>query len=132
MYRDAIRMHRVRAESGESETTLEVDDRVINARGVLHGGALCDLLDAAIASAVRSAVPEGFGAVTASLTVEFIRPVPKGSQVRALGHTIYVGRNLAYGRAEALIGDRIVGSANGTWKVVTKERHRYREGGSGE
>jgi uncharacterized protein (TIGR00369 family) len=126
LYRDYMSMIRRYAENGRSETELLVDQRVINGRGVLHGGALCDLLDSAIASAVRSALPEDQGAVTASLTVEFLRPVPEGAVVRAVGHLESLGQTLAFGRAEAWVGERLVGLAQGTWRVMPRHATRYR------
>lgn len=131
MYRDFVVMRRTLALDGKSETWLTVDGRVTNARNVLHGGALCDLLDSAIASAIHSTLPPGMGAVTANLTVDFIRPVPEGQELVAYGYVVHMGRHLARGRAEARSQGELVGTASGTWKLLQKSAAVYRGEGSG-
>jgi uncharacterized protein (TIGR00369 family) len=122
LYREHIDMQTVRAADGESEQVLQVDGRAVNGRGVLQGGLLCGFLDSTIARAVNSVLPPGRRAVTASITVEFLRPVPEGATVVAVGHLLHAGRSLCVGRAEASVDGQLVGTASGTWKVLESRR----------
>lgn len=126
MYRDYMDIRLVKSESGESETTLVVNDAVVNWRRVLHGGAMCALLDSAGSSAIRSALPPGYRAVTATITVEFLRPVPEGAVLIAYGHTVHVGKGLASGRAEAMLNGELVATATGLWRVLEGTDVQYR------
>lgn len=127
MYRDYIDIRLVKGESGESESTLVVNDAVVNWRRVLHGGAMCALLDSTMATAVRTALPPGYRSVTATITVELLRPVPEGVTLTAYGHALHVGKGLASGRAEAMQNGELVATATGLWRVLEEADVHYRQ-----
>jgi uncharacterized protein (TIGR00369 family) len=77
---------------GDAAVALEINDRVRNPWGILHGGATAVLVDAASAYAV------GEDATTADVTMHFLRPGRVGPAVarasvigeRADGHVVRV------------------------------------------
>lgn len=71
--------------------------------GILHGGAIMALLDDAAAWAMIALANEtGF---TRSLEAKFVRPVPLGAPVRAVGRVIEVGDRAGVFQAEVLLPD---------------------------
>ncbi|MGU3651478.1 PaaI family thioesterase [Mycolicibacterium sp. A43C] len=67
-----------------------------NPLGTVHGGICATLLDSAMGCAVHSTLGPGVGYATLELKINYIRSIPtNGSQLRAIGHTIHVGRQIA-------------------------------------
>jgi uncharacterized protein (TIGR00369 family) len=69
-------------EQGAAETTFAIPERFSGWREMAHGGLLSMVLDELMAHACVSA---GARAVTAELTVRFLKPVTVGSTVRVVG-----------------------------------------------
>lgn len=82
-FADYIGLRLVEWELDRCVMELDVEERVINGTGVLHGGALSTAIDTAIAhAALYCTVPENFrSGATVNLTVNFIAPVRLGSRV---------------------------------------------------
>ena len=69
-------------EKGTSETSLEVPEYFSGWRKVTHGGFLSTILDEIMAHAC---IGIAAGAVTAEMTVRFMKPVTTGSRITARG-----------------------------------------------
>jgi uncharacterized protein (TIGR00369 family) len=69
-------------EKGTAETTFAIPERFSGWREMTHGGLLSMVLDELMAHACISA---GVRAVTAELTVRFVKPVAIGDTVRVVG-----------------------------------------------
>lgn len=82
-FADTIGFRLVEWELDRCVMELDVDDHVLNGTGVLHGGCLSTVVDTAIAhAALYCTVPGNFrSGATVTLTVNFIRPVRKGSRI---------------------------------------------------
>lgn len=82
---------------------IDVDDRVMNGTGVLHGGALSTAIDTAIAhAALYCTVPENYrSGATVTLTVNFIAPVRLGSRVTIKSKKTGGGATMFMSAAEA-------------------------------
>jgi uncharacterized protein (TIGR00369 family) len=66
-----------------------------NPIGSVHGGYIATLLDSALACAVHTKVPRGYGYTTLELKVNFLRALTdKTGPVRAEGRIISVGRQV--------------------------------------
>ncbi len=92
------------AEDGVAVCTLKKRDELLNANGVMQGGALYTLGDFAFAVASASS---GKMAVTSSLTVNYVKP-GKGTEFRAVATPVNLGKRLCYYDVEVLDGDMIV------------------------
>jgi uncharacterized protein (TIGR00369 family) len=73
--------------------------------GVVHGGLVATVLDEALG---KLSVSLGMAAVTAELSVRFLRPVPTQRPLRVRGSIGENGRRLLTGEAEALLEDGTV------------------------
>jgi uncharacterized protein (TIGR00369 family) len=70
---------------GEAETELVVPDWFSGWRNMTHGGLLSTILDEIMAHACIGIGGASESAVTAEMTVRFLKPVQTGSRVRAIG-----------------------------------------------
>ncbi len=67
-----------------------------NPMGGIHGGWYSTLLDSALGCAVHTRLPAGRGYTTAELSVNIVKAIgPQVSRVRAEGHVLHCGRQLA-------------------------------------
>ena len=76
---------------GRATIEFEASARYANPMGTLHGGVLCDLADAAMGIAYRSALAEGETFTTIELKINFLRPVWNG-KLRAHARTVRAGK----------------------------------------
>jgi uncharacterized protein (TIGR00369 family) len=86
----------VRVSEGEMTIAMPASGWLCNAFGVLYGGALAFLADAAIILAAGSTVPAGTAFNTIDLKLYFLRPVlPGEGQLVARAKTVHRGRTIA-------------------------------------
>ena len=97
---------------------VEVTDAALNNAGVLHGGVVTALLDVASYLALLPHLAAGENAVTHDVAASLLRPVAAGETVRLRGEVLRRGRAVAFLRAEARAGGRVVAAAQVTKTVV--------------
>lgn len=108
---------RFRAGGGRSEVTLEMRPEHLNRRGVAHGGLLSAMLDAALGSAVVSAIRAEEWCGTAQLSVQFRHP-GTGPVLTGRGRMARRGRRLAFAEGEVIdASGNVVAAAHGTWYI---------------
>jgi uncharacterized protein (TIGR00369 family) len=73
------------AQDGAVVSFAVVPDSYEGPPGYLHGGIIATLLDEAMSKSVRA---RGIVAMTRRLEVEYLRPVPSGSQIRLEGRVM--------------------------------------------
>jgi uncharacterized protein (TIGR00369 family) len=90
--------------------------------GVLHGGAITALLDAASGAAVFAALPQWSPIATLDLRIDYLRAAEVGEAVRCRATCYKVTRNVAFTRAVAYHDDEAdpIASAAGTFMLGTK------------
>jgi uncharacterized protein (TIGR00369 family) len=76
---------------GRATMELDVDGRLANPMGTLHGGVLCDLSDAAMGIAYASELERGESFTTLELKINFMKPVWR-AHLRAEGRVVKRGR----------------------------------------
>lgn len=69
-------------------------------RGVVPGGVLALLADGALGCAVQSELPAHTAYTTAELSLAYVRPVPVGAQLVAVGRALHAGRRVGLATAE--------------------------------
>jgi uncharacterized protein (TIGR00369 family) len=90
--------------------------------GVLHGGVITALLDAASGAAVFVALGQPVPIATLDLRIDYLRPAEAGHVVMARATCYKVTRNVAFTRAVAYHGDPAdpIAHSVGTFMVSTK------------
>lgn len=91
------------ASGSEAEIFLDVDERMHNPMGFVHGGVLALLADATMGLAFGRTLDDQHSFATIELKTNFIRPVKK-SRLRATARI--VARGLRIGFVEATIFDQ--------------------------
>jgi uncharacterized protein (TIGR00369 family) len=76
---------------GHATIEFEATGRHANPMGTLHGGVLCDIADAAMGAAYRSALADGESFTTLELKINFLRPV-WNARLRAEARVVRAGQ----------------------------------------
>lgn len=110
-------------EPRRSWTELVLDERFEGWAGMAHGGIITTILDEVMAWAL---VGEDNWGVTARLSVDFRRPVPVGSRIRAEGEIASSRRRIVETTAKVVnLEDReILATARGTYLAADPARRR--------
>ncbi len=93
------------------------DHRHHNLRGVLQGGALMTFADRVLGMTTRM-LTQAARTATMQLDVQFIDAVEIGEVVQARPELLRATRNTAFLRSTLTVGDRVVGNAQGQWKLL--------------
>ncbi len=104
---------------GRSLVEMEVDERLHNMSGNMHGGIMADIADAAMGIAISTTISPDEDFTTMEMKISFFRPHVKGP-LRAEGIVAKRGKRVAF--AEAVLTNQqkqIVAKANGTWLFLT-------------
>jgi uncharacterized protein (TIGR00369 family) len=86
---------------GLAEVALEAGPRYHNPMGVVHGGILCDLADAAMGTAFATTLKEGEDFTTLHFEIRYLRPVREGLLV-ASARAVHRGRTIGSAECEIL------------------------------
>src|SRR5690349_24891204 len=78
---------------GRAQVELEVDERLANPMGTLHGGILCDIADAAMGIAYASTLGIEESFTTLELKINFLKPI-WSAKLRADGRVVKRGRTI--------------------------------------
>ena len=93
------------------------DQRHGNKRGVVHGGMLATAFDVALGNASWTAAGQK-PCATVQLNVHFIGAVQLGEFVEMQAEVMKATRSLVFLRGTMRVGDRLVASADGVWKIL--------------
>lgn len=118
---DLIGIELLECKDGAAHLALQTEPRHCNPMGIVHGGILCDLADAAMGVAVAAALQEGETFATVALHVSYFRPVQE-SRLTAVGKV--VSRSRTVGHVECDITDeqgQLVARATSTCVIQTLE-----------
>ena len=92
----ALRLTLAEAAPGRVVYTGQPGEDFANDVGSVQGGWVAALIDAAIGSAVHSALAKGVGYTTIELKVNYVRAVAIDSgQIRCIAETVHMGRSTA-------------------------------------
>ena len=96
----ALRLALVEVSEGRVAYTGQPGEDFTNDVGSIQGGWVAALIDAAIGSAVHSALPPGARYTTLELKVNYVRAVTTDSgEMRCIAETLHVGQATATARA---------------------------------
>jgi uncharacterized protein (TIGR00369 family) len=120
----ALGMEMLELDRGEAKFKLPYDAKLVGNpdTGVLHGGAITALLDAASGAAVFAALTEWVPIATLDLRIDYLRAAEAGRDVIAHATCYKQTRNVAFTRAVAYHDDPDdpIASSVGTFMLSTK------------
>jgi uncharacterized protein (TIGR00369 family) len=88
-----------------------------NKRGVVHGGMLATAFDVALGNACWRAA-EQRPCATVQLNVHYVGAVQLGEFAAVQAEVMKVTRSVVFIRGTMKVGDRLVASADGVWKIL--------------
>ena len=104
----------LRAENGEAELRMAMQEQMLNLHGRMHGGALYSLIDTALGQASHSLFGGEAGSMTLECKINYIRAVSDG-EVICHAKVLNAGRKVHVLEARALQGDKLVATAQATF-----------------
>jgi uncharacterized protein (TIGR00369 family) len=95
--------------------------------GVIHGGAISGMFDAALGGAVLSKLDELRRIATLDLRIDYLRPARAGKTVRCEAECHKLTKHIAFARATAHDGDPadLVATAVGTFVVFREDTRSH-------
>ncbi len=115
----------VAASEGAVRLRLPIADALLNGPGqAMHGGVLASIIDAAVAGALATLLPEdtlaGSLTSTLDLNVSFIAGARKGD-LRVEGRILRKGRSIAFGQADVYDdADELVATGRATYRISSR------------
>jgi uncharacterized protein (TIGR00369 family) len=113
---ELFQMDVVEAEDGRVTFTCTPDASMYNPLGVVHGGAVCTLLDTATGCALHTTLPAGVSYTSVEIKVNYLKAVTVDSgTLTAVGTVVKAGSRIGF--AEANVNDaagKLVATATST------------------
>lgn len=103
-----------RAENGESQVRMSMQEQLLNLHGRMHGGALFSLIDTALGQASHSLFGGEAGSMTLECKVNYIRAVDQG-EIVCNARVLNAGRKVHVLEARVQQGDKLIATAQATF-----------------
>jgi acyl-CoA thioesterase len=103
-----------KAENGESQVRMSMQDHLLNLHGRMHGGALFSLIDTALGQASHSLFGGQAGSMTLECKVNYIRAVDEG-EIVCNARVLNAGRKVHVLEARVQQGEKLVATAQATF-----------------
>ncbi|MFW9929952.1 MAG: PaaI family thioesterase [Candidatus Thorarchaeota archaeon] len=105
-------------EYGKAKFTMHADQRHHNPGGILHGGILCDITDAAMGVAFATTLEENQRFATINLQINYLKAIIEDDLI-AEGYLIKKGKSIGF--LEAKVYDstnNLVATASSSCKII--------------
>jgi acyl-CoA thioesterase len=120
-FRDLVGITCTKVEGGYSHCVVEVDKKLLNPAGIVHGGALYTLADSGMGAALFSFVDEGELFLTIETSVFYFKAVSSGT-LTCESRVVHGGKRIAVMEAEIKNGGQLVAKAVGTFSIYRGKR----------
>lgn len=97
---------------GEADICVVSDEKHTNPMGLLHGGLIMSIADAAMGNAIRSLEIKG---VTVDYSVSFLSTASLGELIQAQGRVVKSGRNIIFAKSTVYAGDKLIADIKATF-----------------
>lgn len=97
---------------GEVTIGAVTENKHTNPLGLIHGGVVMTIADAAMGNAIRSL---GIKGVTIDCSTSYPASAPMGTEIKAIGKVLRAGRNLIFAEAQVYAGEKLIGHSKATF-----------------
>ncbi len=112
----------IKADNGHSIVELVIEEKHLQAYGILHGGVLATLIDNGIGAAVHSLLTDDQASATVDLNIKFLKGISEGV-LRAEGKVFKQGRSMMFAECSILDDkDQLIAWGSGTFAVLDRKR----------
>lgn len=115
-FADLVELEIQGIDAGYSRGTLDVEERLLNPYGGLHGAALYALADTGMGAALVEELTEGKRMATIEIKISYLRPVTDGT-VTCETTLLNRGQSVAYLESELRNDGRQVARATGSFSI---------------
>jgi len=119
-----IPMSASEVEPGHVTFIVKADERHLNPMGGVHGGFAATVLDTVTGCAIHTLLEAGVGYGTIDLNVKMCRPIPHNQELKAIGKSINLSKNLGISEGQILDDEgRIYAHATATCMIFHNSDH---------
>jgi uncharacterized protein (TIGR00369 family) len=123
-WQETIGARIVEVEPGRVVVELDVHAGHRHEGGVVQGGVITQIADAAMGMSLMTEQGEGLSNTTIELKINFLRPVVEG-RLRAVGRVVEMRNTLLFSEADVLDADgRLVARASSTCLAIDRQSRR--------
>ncbi|MHA2392130.1 MAG: PaaI family thioesterase [Promethearchaeota archaeon] len=115
-YGELIGLSFTKLEKGYSKCTLNVEQKLMNPHGFLHGGVMYSMADTGMGAALYSLLGENELCATVEIKISYFKPVKEGTLICDT-HVIHKGKNISVLESEIKNNENLVGKATGTFSI---------------
>lgn len=110
-----------KCEQGYSQCVLEVNEKLFNPHGTLHGGATFTMADGGMGAALYSCIDEDQICSTIETKIVYFKAVKSGT-LTCDTKVIHRSKRIATLESEIKHGGRLIAKAIGTWSIYKEKR----------
>ncbi len=107
-------------EKGYSECTLNVEKKLLNPHGFLHGGVMYSMADTGMGAALYSLLKENESCATIEVKIAYFKPVNNGDLICET-KVIHKGRSISALDSEIINNEKLVAKASGTFSIFSEK-----------
>jgi len=115
-FRELVGVTFTKVENGYSHCFLEVDKKLLNPAGIVHGGAIYTLADSGMGVALYSFIDEGEVFLTIEANIFYFKAVSSGT-LTCESRVVHRGKRIAVMEAEIKNEGELVAKAMGTFSI---------------
>jgi uncharacterized protein (TIGR00369 family) len=121
---ELVQMSIVAVENGGITFSWTPDESMYNPLGLVHGGAVCTLLDTVAACALHTTLPQGVGYTSVEIKVNYLKAVTLDSgPLTAVGSVVKAGSRIGFAEGELIdASGKVVATASTTLLIFELRR----------
>ena len=112
----------------EFEFKTTIDENKLNSAGITHGGYICSIIDAGAGTAAHRS-SNNSPCETVSLDVKFIGATKVGDEIKGFTKIQKVTRSMVFLICYLESNSKLIASASGVWKKLSKKVSSFGPGG---
>lgn len=107
-------------EKGYSQCTLNIEKKLMNPHGFLHGGVIYSMADTGMGAALYSLLEEKELCATIEVKISYFKPVKEGVLI-CNTKVIHKGRSISALESEIRNNEKLVAKASGTFSIFSEK-----------
>jgi len=107
---------------GRSLCRIDVEDKLLNPHGVVHGSVMSALADTGMGGALYPLLAEDESCATIEIKISYFKPVAGGT-LECTTQLLHKGKSMASLESEIFSSDEMVAKASGTYSIFRPQKH---------
>jgi len=117
-YGELIGLTFTKLEKGYSQCTLNIEKKLMNPHGFLHGGIIYSMADTGMGAALYSLLEEKELCATIEVKISYFKPIKEGV-LTCNTNVIHKGRSISALESEITHNEKLVAKASGTFSIFS-------------